>query len=327
MSPVAIPSILNEVAQAGPEGIPFPEGISDQRGLELCREWGVGLEICNGRVRLPFDYDCLVPAWIEGETPAMMWEGLCVAGYFQIGSTNEEALLRARQGACSGLLVYAETQTAGRGRKGRLWISSAHEGLYFSLILRPLQPLSCWAILTHVVSVALAQTFHDLYALGVIPKPLAVDLKWPNDVLLSGKKTAGILLEATPTGGNAHAAVIGVGINIGSGSVPRHLEAQATALNVEAGTRIPRRQVLVQFLHNLQQGYDLFERGEYGRILDQWKGHSTMWSGVPVWVTDEERCRPAVTSGLSESGALRIRTEDGVEETLLAGDVSIRRIR
>ncbi len=324
VSAIAIPNILNEVAQAGQLGVPMPEDSRILADLRLCREWDAGLQVVNGRVMLPFDNDRLVPVWIENETPAIAWDRLVVAGFFQIGSTNVEAQSRAREGAPSALLVYAESQTAGRGRKGRRWESAPREGLYFSLLLRPLQPLSRWPILTHLASVALAQTLQDLYTKGVVPFPLSIDLKWPNDVLLSGKKTAGILLEATSTGKDAHAAIIGVGVNIGSDSVPRNLTDRATAVSRESGVRIPRRQFLVWFLRNLQEGYALFEQGDHARILDQWKGFSTMWNGVPVWVSEDDRGWRGVTCGLTESGALRVRSEAGIEETVLAGDVSIR---
>ncbi len=83
---------------------------------------------------------------------------------------------------------------------------------------------------------------------------------------------------------------------------------------------------MVWFLRNLQEGYLLFEQGNHKRILDQWKCFSTMWNGVPVWVAEDDRGWQGVTCGLTEAGALRVRSEAGVEETLLAGDVSIRRI-
>ncbi len=235
MQAIAIPHILNEVALAGPLGLLVPDDSRMLADLSLCREWDAGMQFINERMVLPFDNDRLVPVWIETETPAIAWDRLAIEGFFQIGSTNAVAQSRAREGAPSALLVYAESQTAGRGRKGRRWESPLREGLYFSLLLRPLQPLSTWPILTHLASVALAQTLHDLYAKAVVPFPLSVDLKWPNDVLLSGKKTAGILLEATSIGKDAHAAIIGVGVNIGSESVPPYLADRATSVSREAG--------------------------------------------------------------------------------------------
>jgi BirA family transcriptional regulator, biotin operon repressor / biotin---[acetyl-CoA-carboxylase] ligase len=295
--------------------------------LELSRTWSMPLETQNGWARLVFDDDVLVPVWIENETPAISWNRLRVLGFFEIGSTNEEAALKARRGDPEGLLVYAEKQTSGRGRKGRHWSSPAGTGLYFSLLLRPATPLNRWPLLTHVASVAVAQVLKELSAERWIPHPLAVDLKWPNDVLLSGKKTAGILLETVQQEQQAAAAVVGVGINVKSESLPDELKETATSVSAEAGVSIPRRRLLVRYLYYFQIGYELFKRRQYERILDQWKTHSSMWDGVPVWLHDGDQRRLVVTCGLSDLGALKVRTPDGTEETVLAADVSVRHSR
>jgi BirA family biotin operon repressor/biotin-[acetyl-CoA-carboxylase] ligase len=152
-----------------------------------------------------------------------------------------------------------------------------------------------------------------------------LDLKWPNDVLLSGKKTAGILLETVVAQDGSRAAVVGIGINVKLGSVPEELRDRATCVSQEAGTGIPRRRLLVRFLYYFQLFYCCFERGEHGELLSRWMERSSMWNGAPIWIDDGGRPRSAVTCGLTELGALRIRNDDGTEETLLAGDVSVRR--
>jgi BirA family transcriptional regulator, biotin operon repressor / biotin---[acetyl-CoA-carboxylase] ligase len=324
MSSKQVPDILNQIACAGDKGLSISGSDPD---LELCRTWSMPLGTKNGRARLVFDHDVLVPAWIESETPAISWDRLRVLGFFEIGSTNEEASLKARQGAPEGLLVYAEKQTSGRGRKGRHWNSPAGTGLYFSLLLTPANPLNRWPLLTHVASVSLAQVLNELSAERWIPRPLAVDLKWPNDVLLSGKKTAGILLETVQHEQHAAAAVLGVGINVKSESLRDELKETATSVSAEAGVTIPRRRLLVRYLYHFQIGYELFKRGQYQRILDQWKTHSSMWDGVPVWLHDGDQRRLVVTCGLSDMGALKVRASDGTEETVLAADVSVRHSR
>jgi len=323
MSVLEIPAVLNRIASAEAEGIGLLDDPSLLRDVELCRSWGYPLAFDQGRVRLARDPDAIVPVWIESETRGIAWGKTRVRGFFEIGSTNDEALSCARAGAAEGTLIYAVRQTAGKGRLGRKWISPAHSGLYFTLILRPHQPLSQWPILTHVASVALFESLRDLGKEGIIPNELAIDLKWPNDILLSGKKTAGILLE-TALGG-AEAAVVGVGVNIAPESVPVSLSDQATAVGLEAGVPIPRRWLLVRFLKHFQNGYRRFSAGRFAEILDDWKRRSTMWNGVEITVTEGDRIRAAVTCGLSATGALKIRTADGNEETVLAGDVSVRR--
>jgi BirA family biotin operon repressor/biotin-[acetyl-CoA-carboxylase] ligase len=153
---------------------------------------------------------------------------------------------------------------------------------------------------------------------------LDLELKWPNDVLLSGKKAAGILLETAGMGGTISAVVVGVGINVYPVQFPGDLSDQATSISEAAGVQVPRRHLLVRFLYHFQSEYDLFQRGEHAAILRQWKSFSHMWKDTPVWIMGNDGARPGVTAGLTESGALLVRGPDGSETEILAGDVSIR---
>lgn len=268
--------------------------------------------------------DQLDPQSIIAETPAIAWPALQVLSFDKIGSTNEEALQRARLGAPAGTLIVAESQTQGRGRKNRPWISPPGSGLYFSFVLRPGRPQNQWPLLTLVASVALAKTLCELPKDGLIPRALDLELKWPNDVLISGRKTAGILLETAGVGGAWSAAVVGVGINVGKSELPAVLRDQVTSVSAAAGVLVPRRPLLVRFLYHFQIGFRLFEQADDAGILEQWKSFSRMWMDTPVWIVEDERRRAAVTRGLSPTGALLVETADGTTETLIAGDVSIR---
>ncbi len=320
-----IPSILNRIAAAGIAGLDLEGNSSSHEEVEACRASGFPVQMVDGRAHLVHDADTMVPVWIEDETEAIAWAKTIARGYFEIGSTNDEALACLRAGAPEGTLVYADTQTAGKGRMGRKWNSPARAGLYFTLVLRPRQPLSRWPILTQAASVALFQSLHDLNGRRIIARSLDIDLKWPNDVLLSGKKAAGILLETALKGEAAEGAVVGVGVNIAAESVPSDLSDSATAVELEAGEAVPRRWLLVRFLNHFQQGYRLFCTGMHSEIINQWKCRSTMWNGVEITVREGDRIRDAITCGLTDTGALIIRTATGSEETVLAGDVSVRR--
>ncbi len=326
MSTLPVPAILDRLAVAGPTGLALPSGGDEMRSIDLCRTWGFKIPDDPDCVRLAFDDDQLGPAWIVSETPCVAWDALRVEGYFETGSTNEEAMTRARCGAGHGTLIYAETQTAGRGRHGRHWVSPPRRGLYFSLVVRPTQPPNHWPLLTHVASSALASALRELEAEEIIPQPLDLELKWPNDLLLSGKKAAGILLETEGKGHALSAAVIGIGVNVGQHAFPAEIEHRATSIYDVAGVLVPRRRLLVRILYYFQLGFDLFNRGEHRSVLDQWKKFSRMWSGTAVWITEGGISRPAVTTGLTDDGALRVRLEDGSEEVILAGDVSIRQL-
>jgi BirA family transcriptional regulator, biotin operon repressor / biotin---[acetyl-CoA-carboxylase] ligase len=178
--------------------------------------------------------------------------------------------------------------------------------------------------LTLAASVALACAVKQLSESSEGAVRLAPEIKWPNDVLLGGKKTAGILLETASSAQTDPAAVLGVGINVGCDSIPPGLEDRVTSLDSEAGVRLPRRSLLVLFLKLFQQGYLSFENGNHEAILREWKSWSKMWNGTRVKVMDGETSRSVVTCGLSEDGGLMVRTDDGTEEIVLAADVSVR---
>jgi BirA family transcriptional regulator, biotin operon repressor / biotin---[acetyl-CoA-carboxylase] ligase len=319
------PAILTDLGHVGERGLPLNNETWFQSELELCREWGFPLKMANGRVGLQFDQESLVPYWIQQETPAIAWDWLRVNGYLCLDSTNREAFDLARKGAPNGTLVYAEEQTDGKGRKGRTWFSQSRAGLFFSLILRPGQARRWWPLLTHVACVSLIEALKALSESAAIPQPLNIDLKWPNDVLLDGKKCAGILLEALPLEGKNSAAIVGVGINVHSGSVPESLIGEATCIDDMAGIKVPRRKLLIHFLRQFQLNYRAFEEGKHADILDKWKSMSSMWNGVPVTIVEGKESRRVVTCGLDEIGALLIHAENGSIEKVYAGDLRIRR--
>jgi len=319
------PSILTDLGHVGELGLPVNGEAWFQKELELCREWGFKLKIADGRARLEYDDDVIISYWIQKETPEIAWGGLRVNSFLRLDSTNREAFDQSSAGAPEGTLIFAETQTAGKGRKDRVWFSPAGVGVYFSLILRPSRPKSFWPLLTHTAASALAETLKSFIAAGDWPLKPEVDLKWPNDVFLSGKKCAGILLETMFAGEKNSAAIIGVGINAHPGSVPEDLASVAACVDEMAGCFVPRRRLLVRFLQYFQRSYRIFEEGKFTEILERWRSLSSMWNGAAVTVFEEGRQFDAVTCGLDEIGALRVRLEDGSVETVLAGDVRVRR--
>jgi BirA family transcriptional regulator, biotin operon repressor / biotin---[acetyl-CoA-carboxylase] ligase len=326
MSNLKHPAVLINLGQAGETGLALNSDPQFQQELDLCREWGFQLHTTNDRVSLCFDHDQLVPYWVEKEAPAIAWDRLGINGYLRVESTNSEALDLAKRGAPGATLIYAEEQTAGRGRKNRAWHSPAGAGLYFTLILRPKTSMEFWPLLTHVSSVALFETLRDLSLRGLLPSPLEIDLKWPNDVLLSGKKCAGILLESMLSDMSNPAAVVGLGINVRKGSVPENLTSEAICLDEIAQGFVPRRRLLVHFLRHFQLCYLLFEQGKHDELLERWKSCSSMYEGVPIWMGKGETRREAITCGLNEMGALMVRTSDGTRQTIVAEDISIKRI-
>jgi BirA family transcriptional regulator, biotin operon repressor / biotin---[acetyl-CoA-carboxylase] ligase len=320
---IRTPEILNDLARAGVSGIDLPVDMPTLRDLELCREWDFPVRTNpEGRAVLDWNPESLVPAWIEAEAAPRLRRDLHAEGYLRIGSTNDEASSLARSGVPEGWLVCAEQQTAGRGRKGRRWNSPPRAGLYFSLVIRPEQRASRWPLLTYVAAVALFDTLRQVP--GPPGRALSLDLKWPNDVILSGRKCAGILLE-TAGGPGAMAAIVGVGINVRPESVARDLMESATSIESHSGAPVPRRALLVSFLDEFYRLYALFEAGAHAEILDRWKASSSMWDGAEVTIIDGSVSRTGVTCGLTDTGALRVRLAGGTEESILSGDVTVRR--
>ena len=321
---IRYPFILTDLAHVGSQGLAVSDESWFQDELALCREWDFPLKIDDGLVRIGFDEEMLVPCWVQEETPTIAWNGLRVKGFLRLDSTNREAYDMARSGAPEGTLVYSEMQTAGKGRLDRNWFSVAGKGIYFSLILRPVQPWRFWPVLTHVAAVALIYALKSVERSMKLPKTLDIDLKWPNDILLAGRKCAGILLESVTPGEENAAAIVGVGINVHPGSVPDALADSAVCLDDAVGAAVPRRRLLIQFLKYFQNGYLLFQEGKFGEILERWKSFSSMWNDTPVTIFENMQTRDAITCGLDEIGALRARFADGSIETVLAGDVRLR---
>jgi BirA family biotin operon repressor/biotin-[acetyl-CoA-carboxylase] ligase len=327
MSALTYPAVLDELGRVGDIGLPVRADPQFKEEVEQCRRWGFKIRASGDHVHLIFDREQLVPRWIQEETPPIAWENLCAKGFLRLESTNREAHKLAEQGSASGTLIYAEEQTGGRGRQGRTWHSPAGTGLYCTLIVRPKQALRFWPILTHVACIALVDAIKELAELKLFALPPEVDIKWPNDVLLSGKKCAGILLEALSDVGENAAALVGFGINIHKGSVPEDLSREAACLDEMANTMVPRRQLLVLYLKYFQICYRMFEQGRHKEVLDRWKSASSMWQGTPIFIGKGDARREAVTCGLNDLGALRVRAADGRLETLFAEDVSVSRRR
>jgi len=182
----------------------------------------------------------------------------------------------------------------------------------------PTAPRRLWPLLSLAAATALARALVELDRL------LAVDLKWPNDVLLKGRKVAGILVETADTPGSSGAAVIGVGVNVGPGSVPDECAREATSVSEAAGKPILRRRLLVAFLRHFQDEYLLLERGNQRAVVENWKALSSMWNETPVWLIEGERRIAGTTCGLNDDGALQVRLRDGTTMSVVASDVSVR---
>jgi BirA family biotin operon repressor/biotin-[acetyl-CoA-carboxylase] ligase len=240
--------------------------------------------------------------------------------YFRvIGSTNDvAAALASRGGECEGAIVVADAQTAGRGRRGREWFSPSGSGLYVSVVLMPgrarHQPARATMLLTLSAGVALAEAVETTTA-------LRADLKWPNDLFLSGRKLAGILAEAAAADTAPQPVVLGYGINIRPAAYPPGVRDRATSLETEAGRPVDRALVLVESLAAVARRYEELLAGRFDAILDAWRLRAS--SAVGARVTWAGTLGPVVgiTAGVDDDGALRVSVEGRIER-IVAGEIT-----
>jgi len=231
-----------------------------------------------------------------------------------IGSTNDEALKWAAEGAPDLSIVIADEQTAGRGRLNRRWFTPKGTALAFSVILRPPHPVH----LSRTVGLAAVSIANSCRHHG-----LDARIKWPNDILLDGRKVAGILIESVWSGDEVASLVVGIGINVGIQSIPPAADLQfpATAIENELG-RIPDREILLREI--LIEIMSLRPRMDSNEFLDEWENYLA-YSGETIQVTaNGQSTRTGKLLGLQEDGGLRLLEQDGNLLTIHFGDVSLR---
>lgn len=239
------------------------------------------------------------------------------------GSTNALALEAAQAGAPHGSVWIADEQTAGRGRGGHTWHSRAGDGLYTSILLRPVMPLQQALWLSLATGLAVQAAIANVT--GIRP-----DIRWPNDLLLGGKKCCGILVETatTPSASEGPAmiryAVVGIGINVNHAEFPEELTALATSLYRETGRAWRREDLLAELLVRLEEQVGLLEAELAGTagtgLLKRFAEGSTWVRGMRVRV-EEGGGYTGVTAGLNTQGFLQVDGDDGVRRTVLSGGV------
>jgi len=236
--------------------------------------------------------------------------------FYKIDSTNTAAMAAAAGGMAEGSVFLAEEQTAGRGRGGHSWESARSSGIYCSVILRPALPPSDVLVMALAAGLAVAAAIEQ-----VDPRVIS-DLKWPNDVLIGGKKVCGILAEMNAEATRVRYIVVGIGINVNQASFSQHLEMEATSLRMVTGGEWSRVELAAALLKSLDREYRLFAQQPDSRtsIRQRFAEHSSWVRGKLVRV-DENGIRIEGTSeGLDERGFLQVRTAQGLQ-TILSGTI------
>ena len=234
-------------------------------------------------------------------------------------STNDVVEKLARDGVSEGVVVFAESQTKGRGRLGRKWLSPARKGLWFSVLLRPdLRPQAATQIMV-AAAISLARAIRDQTGLGP-------EIKWPNDVLIHGKKVAGILTELNGELDHVKYVILGMGVNVNLSAhdFPSELRKLATSLKAEAGHNLRRAELAAAILRELDADYARIARREFSSIGEEWQ-QSCSTLGRHVTIRLGGRIIRGLAESLDEDGALLLRTEHGHLERIMGGDVAMER--
>jgi len=309
-----------------------PDGVS---GAELAEKLGVSRAAIWGRIeelrRLGYDIEAgphfgyrlvSAPDVLHADDLLARLHKTKIVGrdirvFEQTTSTNDVIEKLARDGVKEGVAVFAESQTKGRGRLGRKWISPAHKGLWFSLLLRPnLRPQEATK-LTVASATALRRAIHS--ETGLNP-----EIKWPNDILIHGKKVAGILTEMSAELDRVQHIILGIGVNVNTSAseFQPELRKLATSLKIESGRTISRADLATAILYELDRDYAQVCTGGFAALADEWEAHCTT-IGRNVTVQIGGRRLRGRAESLSDDGALLLRTEHGRLESITGGDVTL----
>lgn len=233
-------------------------------------------------------------------------------------STNNEARRRAEQGAPDGTLVVAIEQTAGKGRRGRSWVSPGGTGVWMSLLLRPDIPPECASMLTLVAAMAVETGIRRVTG-------LEGQIKWPNDVILDGKKVCGILTEMSTEMESIHYVIVGIGINVGITEFPGELQDTATSLILHTDRRVSRAALTAAVAEAWEDYYESFLKTLDLSLLREEYSENLVNRDREVRVLTPGDTYTGISRGINERGELLVETADGMR-AVMSGEVSVRGI-
>ena len=258
--------------------------------------------------------DILTPDVLKQRLKGSLF-GKRIYHFFKTDSTNRVAFELGHAGEAEGAVVLAEEQTAGRGRAGRTWHSERAAGVYLTLLLRPkLAPVQA-PLLTMMAGLSAHTAVEAVTG-------LAVDLKWPNDLIIRGKKAGGILTETHAEPGQVRFVIVGIGLNVNQEQFPGELANVATSLRQETGKPQPRMELLVRLLREFESDYNRFVREGVASVVKRFEVLSSYAHGKRVSVTNGVESYLGTTAGLGPEGLLQVERDDGRVVTVIAGDVA-----
>lgn len=308
-------------------------------GQELCRYYGVSrtaiwkavrqlekdgyvIEAQNNkgyRLVEKGDADLFSKVEIESRLETS-WVGRNLVFHKETGSTNADAKTLAEKGEASGAVVVADMQTAGRGRRGRGWVSPAGKDIYMTIMLRPQCRPEKASVLTLVMALAVLEAVSELI-------PQSCGIKWPNDIVINGKKVCGILTEMSAELDEIHYVVIGAGINVNQQVLAEEIRDTATSLWIESGQQADRAKLAARVLYFFEQNYAVFERNwDFSGLVDKYN-RFLVNRDKEVRVLDPKGAFDGIARGINEKGELLVeRKSDQEIVQIYAGEVSVRGI-
>lgn len=304
-------------------------------GQELCEHFGVSRTAVWKAIKQLEKEGCRIEAvnnrgYLLQENDDMM-SGVEIAGYMdttsmgknlffhkETGSTNVDVKQLAEEGAVEGTLVVADRQNAGRGRRGRAWISPAGESIYMSLLLRPRCAPDKASGITLVMAIAVLEAVKELAG-------ETSGIKWPNDIVINKKKMCGILTEMSTDMESIHYVVVGVGINVNQRSFADDIKDTATSIYVETGKKTNRSKLVARVMYYFEKNYEIFQKTwDLTGLVDKYNGF-LLNCGQQVRVLDPKGEYNGVAQGINEKGELLVE-RDGQVVAVYAGEVSVRGI-
>jgi BirA family biotin operon repressor/biotin-[acetyl-CoA-carboxylase] ligase len=244
------------------------------------------------------------------------WLGSTILYEPEMDSTNIQAKRLGEHDAVNGTVVVTECQTAGRGRRGKTWVSPAGN-CYFSILLRPEVLVDRASVITLVSAMALAKAIKQVAALDTM-------IKWPNDVIANGKKLCGILTESSTDLEYINYAVVGIGINANQTDFPEEIKDMASSIRLETGKEINRAELLGTFLNIFETYYETFLETEDLTKLSEEYNRLLVNRGREVKIIEKETERILTAVGIDDKGGLIVEDCNGQRETIISGEVSVR---
>lgn len=285
--------------------------------IKQLREEGYEIESVTRRgYRLLQTADRITASEILSRNQAS-WVGKSIE-YFEVtDSTNQRIYDFAEKGREEGLLAVAEEQTGGKGRRGRSWVSPPGTGIWMSLLLRPKVEPQKASMVTIVAALAMTKAMEKITG-------MEIRIKWPNDVVLNGKKVCGILTEMSAELEEIHYIIVGIGINANTESFPEDIQDRATSIYLESGKKVERAAFIAEFCVQFEQYYERFlEMGNLAFLKEEYESYLiNIGREVKIIKKKEERVRKAL--GINELGELIVAKSDGTTEIIFSGEVSVR---